>query len=140
MQSLEFDQTVQWVGRGLDVLGIAIIVGGTVTAMIVYAIRFFRDSDRLDAYEQGRRSLGRAILFGLEVFIAGDIIRTVAISPTFQNVGVLGLIVLVRTFLSTTLEVEIEGRWPWQGGESRSLTGAVEARRKTGLKSGEAKK
>jgi hypothetical protein len=59
------------------------------------------------------------ILLGLEFLIAGDIIGTVAISPTFQSVGVLALIVLVRTFLSFSLEVELEGRWPWQAGRDR---------------------
>jgi uncharacterized membrane protein len=59
--------------------------------------------------------VGRAILLGLEFLVGGDIIRTVAVSPTFTSVGVLALIVLVRTFLSFSLEVELDGRWPWQG-------------------------
>lgn len=105
---------IELVGNSLDVLGIAIIVAGTLSALSVYVVRFLQRGDRAFAYQRGRQSLGRAILLGLEVFIAGDIIRTVAISPTFENVGVLALIVLVRTFLSTTLQVEIEGRWPWQ--------------------------
>jgi uncharacterized membrane protein len=62
----------------------------------------------------GRQSLGRVILLGLELLVAADIIRTVATSPTFTSVGVLGLIVVIRTFLSYSLEVEINGRWPWQ--------------------------
>lgn len=59
--------------------------------------------------------MGKSILLGLEVLIAADIIRTVAVSPTIESVAVLGLIVLVRTFLSFSLEVELYGRWPWQG-------------------------
>jgi uncharacterized membrane protein len=66
-----------------------------------------------EVFRAYRRRLGRAILLGLEVLVAADIIRTVAISPTFENVAVLGLIVLIRTFLSFSLEVEIDGRWPW---------------------------
>lgn len=120
---MDYDQAVRLVGSSLDVLAIAVIVGGTLAALLNYAFQllFRRGGDRLMAYQQGRQRLGRAILLGLEIFIAGDIIRTVAISPTFENVGVLGLIVLVRTFLSATLQVEIEGRWPWQeeSGDSR---------------------
>ena len=66
---------------------------------------------RLSRFRQG---LGRAILLGLEFLVAGDIIRTVGVSPTFTSVGVLAIIVLIRTFLSFELELEIDGRWPWQ--------------------------
>jgi uncharacterized membrane protein len=69
------------------------------------------------AYRQYRGDLGRAILLGLEFLVAADIIGTVAVDPTFRSLGVLGLIVLIRTFLSFALEVEIQGRWPWQGRE-----------------------
>ncbi len=62
-----------------------------------------------------RQNLGRAILLGLEFLIAGDIIRTVVVAPTLDNVLILGLIVIIRTFLSVALQLEIEGRWPWQG-------------------------
>lgn len=65
-------------------------------------------------YPWYRRTLGRGILLGLELLVAADIIGTVAIEPTFTNVGILALIVVVRTFLSFTLELEISGRWPWQ--------------------------
>jgi uncharacterized membrane protein len=73
-----------------------------------------RVGDEEDAYRHTRRGIGRAVLLGLELLVAGDIIRTVAISPTFESVGVLAGIVLVRTFLSFTLELEINARWPWQ--------------------------
>ncbi|NYI96980.1 DUF1622 domain-containing protein [Streptomonospora nanhaiensis] len=66
------------------------------------------------AYRPYRQGLGRAILLGLELLVAADIIRTVAVAPTFRSVGVLAGIVLIRTFLSFSLEVELEGRWPWQ--------------------------
>ena len=65
-------------------------------------------------YHRYRKRLGRSILLGLELLVAADIIRTVAVAPTFESVGVLGLIVLIRTFLSFSLELEITGRWPWQ--------------------------
>lgn len=115
---MEYDQVIRLVSSSLDVLAMAVIVGGTLASLVNYVFNLLlhRRDDRLAAYQQGRQSLGRAILLGLEIFIAGDIIRTVAIAPTFDNVGVLGLIVLVRTFLSATLQVEIEGHWPWQEG------------------------
>ncbi|HEX6421248.1 MAG TPA: DUF1622 domain-containing protein, partial [Acidimicrobiales bacterium] len=68
-----------------------------------------------EAYRTARRSIGRSILLGLELLVAGDIIRTVVVDPTFESVGVLAVIVAIRTFLSFTLEVEITSRWPWQG-------------------------
>lgn len=80
-------------------------------ASVLFALR---RSGGLDAFREYRQGLGRAILLGLEILVAADIIRTVAVSPTFQSVGVLAVIVLVRTFLSFSLEVELEGRWPWQ--------------------------
>jgi len=67
------------------------------------------------AYEQYKVYLGKALLLGLEFLVATDIIRTVALEPTLQNVVILGLLVVVRTFLSWSLVVEMEGRWPWQG-------------------------
>lgn len=99
----------------IELVGIAAVILGAGYALI----RFFIDvtppnSERKSAYGQLRRNLGRAILLGLEFLVAGDIIQTVAIEPSFESVGVLGLIVLVRTFLSFSLEVEISGKWPWQ--------------------------
>lgn len=75
---------------------------------------FLRRRHADDAYRSYRQRIGRAILLGLEVLVAADIIRTVAVSPTFESVGVLAIIVAIRTFLSFTLELELSGRWPWQ--------------------------
>ena len=79
--------------------------------------RLSQRQHRSDAYQLYRQNLGRAILLGLEFLVAGDIIRTVAVSPTFRSLGVLAGIVLIRTFLSMALQLEIEGRWPWQRGQ-----------------------
>jgi uncharacterized membrane protein len=79
-----------------------------------------RRKDSLQAYRDLRRDLGKAILVGLEFLVAADIIRSVAVDPTFASIGVLGLIVLIRTFLSWSLEVEINGSWPWQRARSGS--------------------
>jgi uncharacterized membrane protein len=110
---MTLDEVVTAVGKGVDVAGILIIVVGVVAASVVFVRRTNRGRSP-EAYSLYRRSLGRAILVGLEFLVAGDIIRTVAISPTFRSVGVLGGIVVIRTFLSVALQVETEARWPWQ--------------------------
>jgi uncharacterized membrane protein len=97
----------------IESLGIlAIVVGGTIA--VLNFVRALRTTRFLDAYQEFRRSLARAILIGLEFLIAGDIIGTVVVSPTLSNVAVLMAIVAVRTFISMTITVEVEGRWPWQ--------------------------
>jgi uncharacterized membrane protein len=100
---------------GFELTGVLALVVGAIWTGVIFARDYFRDvAARPQAYRQLRQGLGRAILVGLELLVAADIIRTVAVDPTFQSVGVLGLIVVVRTFLSWSLEVEVNGRWPWQ--------------------------
>lgn len=108
MQS--FTQTVELVGKVIDGAGVAVIVIG----LSVAALRFVLGRRAPEAYRRFRQDLGRGILLGLEFLVAADIIRTVAVTPTLEGVLVLGLIVLIRTFLSMALQVELEGRWPWQ--------------------------
>ncbi|MDQ3859075.1 MAG: DUF1622 domain-containing protein [Actinomycetota bacterium] len=110
---MSFTEAVELVAKGIDVAGVVVVVGGIVlaTSLLVTARR---DRSPDDAYRNYRRGLSRAILLGLEFLVAADIIRTVAVSPTFRGVGVLAIIVAIRTFLSMTLELEIEGRWPWE--------------------------
>lgn len=98
----------------LEVIGIGVIVLGAVAASGMFLWQLSRRHEFAQTYRSYRRRLGRAILLGLEFLVGADIIGTVAVQPTFYSVGVLGLIVIVRTFLSFSLEVEIEGRWPWQ--------------------------
>ncbi len=108
---------IGWLTRTVEVAGIAIIVIGAFGALAAFALRFVRragDGERLVG--EFRSNLGRAILLGLEFLVAADIINTVAIEPTLDSLAVLAGIVLIRTFLSFSLEVEIEGRWPWQRG------------------------
>ena len=109
---MQFQEAVELVGKAVDAAGVAVVVVGLAWATIVAATRLIQR--RTEVYEQYRRLLGRSILLGLEFLVAGDIIRTVAIDPTFASVGVLGIIVIIRTFLSFSLELEITGRWPWQ--------------------------
>ncbi len=113
---MTFADFVEHVGKGVDATGIALIVVGVLTASIRFLLRAW--ADLATAYRDYRVALGRAILLGLEFLIAGDIIRTVATSPTFRSVGILGSIVVIRTFLSLALNLEVEGRLPWKRHES----------------------
>jgi uncharacterized membrane protein len=110
----DFKDWVDGVSKVVDAVGVAIVVLGLVVASAMFLSRAL-GSDQFDSvYRSYRQGLGRAILLGLEFLVAADIIRTVAVDPTFQSAGVLALIVLIRTFLSMALQVEIDGRWPWQ--------------------------
>lgn len=115
---MTFSQVVEGVGEGVDAAGITIVVIGVFASSVRFLTHMWRDTNT--AYRLYRVGLGRAILLGLEFLIAGDIIRTVATSPTFRSVGILGTIVLIRTFLSIALTVEVEGRLPWAGGRRGS--------------------
>jgi uncharacterized membrane protein len=105
---------VETTGEVMDVAGVAVVVIGIVAATVVYAVRLARREEAADLYRGYRQTIGRAILLGLEILVAADIIRTVATTPTFRSVGVLAILVGVRTVLSMSLQVELEGRWPWQ--------------------------
>ena len=104
---------LHWTTRGIEVAGILVIVIGTISATISFLRQRLADAGS-EPFHQFRSSLGRSILLGLEFLVAADIINTVAIEPTLESLAVLAGIVLIRTFLSFSLEVEIEGRWPWQ--------------------------
>lgn len=108
---------VDLVGTGLEVLGVAIIAIGAVAALCRGALEGRDASRRADAYRSTRQQIARAILLGLELLVAGDIVRTVAIEPSFVSVGVLALVIIVRTFLSAILTMEIGGRGPWRDRE-----------------------
>ncbi|MCX5097419.1 DUF1622 domain-containing protein [Streptomyces sp. NPDC059441] len=103
---------MEFAGRAVDAAGVAVIVVGMLLATVLAVIRISRR--QADVYRGYRRRVGRSILLGLEFLVAGDIIRTVAVAPTYASVGVLAVIVGIRTFLSFSLELEITGQWPWQ--------------------------
>lgn len=106
---------IEWAALGIEMLGAVIIVAGVLRVAITRGtVRFLLKLDEPGAYESYKHQIGRSLLLGLEFLVAGDVVRTVALEPTLDNVAVLGLLVLVRTFLSWSLTVEIEGRWPWQ--------------------------
>jgi uncharacterized membrane protein len=106
---------IEWAALGIEVLGALVIVAGVLRVAITRGtIRFLFKLDEPGAFGSYKHQMGRSLLLGLEFLVAGDVVRTVALEPTLLNVSVLGLLVLVRTFLSWTLAVEIEGHWPWQ--------------------------
>lgn len=109
---MSFYEIIETVGKVIDGIGVAVIALGAILAGVVTLRKMLRKAG--DAYRFFREQLGRSILLGLEFLVAADIIRTVALTPTWQSVLVLAGIVLIRTFLSFSLEVEISGRWPWQ--------------------------
>jgi uncharacterized membrane protein len=116
---VDFRHIIETVGEFVDFAGVAVMVIGAMVS-IPLALRGHQPrslpagAERLSTYRLYRQLLGRSILLGLELLVAADIIRTVAVTPTFESVGVLAIIVLIRTFLSFSLELEITGRWPWQ--------------------------
>lgn len=115
---MDFQHIIEAVGRYMDAAGVAVMVVGALVS-IPMAVRGYqperaRGLAPFTPYRAYRQLLGRSILLGLELLVAADIIRTVAVTPTFESVGVLAIIVLIRTFLSFSLELEITGRWPWQ--------------------------
>jgi uncharacterized membrane protein len=109
---MSFTEAMEWTSRGFEAVAIVVLVAGFV-AGVVRAYRTRRGGQKEDAYIVLRRYFGRSILLGLEILVAADLIRTVAVDQTWQNVLSLGLIVLIRTFLSFSLEVEMDGVWPW---------------------------
>ena len=110
---MDFDQVISAVVRVVEAAGAAIMVLGGAASMIAAVPAVLRADTRQRAYEELRRNLGRAILLGLEVLIIADIIRTILVDPTPQSVLVLGSIVVIRVLLSFSLEVEMDGVWPW---------------------------
>jgi uncharacterized membrane protein len=111
--SLPFETIVsEWihvVGVGIEIFGVLVIVAG-----IIWSSRYIFESTVASRYDSYKISIGRSLLLGLEVLVAADIVKTIAIELTFASLGLLAGLVLVRTFLSWTLILEIEGRWPWQ--------------------------
>jgi uncharacterized membrane protein len=105
-------EVIEGIGTAIDAIGVSVIAGGAILAVFLTIGRARQQEG--GAYEFFRRRLGRAILLGLEFLVAADIIRTVAVTPTGESVAVLGGIVLIRTFLSFSLQLEMTGAWPWQ--------------------------
>ena len=110
---MTFETAVEWVIRAIEVAGVAVLVTGCLVAAVSYA-RDVQRSGRIVGYKNLRGNIGRTILLGLEILIVADIVLTVAIDSTLESALALGLIVLVRTFLSFSLEIELDGVVPWR--------------------------
>lgn len=115
-RGVEFDEVVNDVVRAIEVVGIGVLVIGAVVAFLTAGRSLLRRPTTTAGrtYDDLRRNLARVILLGLEVLILADIIRTIVVEQTPQSVAVLGVVVLIRIVLSWSLQVEIEGAWPWQ--------------------------
>jgi uncharacterized membrane protein len=109
-----FDQSIGWVAVGIESIAIGIIVVGAIITTVIFLVRVVKEGAFDDCYRRFRSDFGKTILLGLEFLIASDIVGTVAVGPTFRDLGILALLVVIRTFLSFALELEITGRWPWQ--------------------------
>ena len=108
---------LEWIEHAalaIEVLAVAIIAAAILFATLRYLIQSALHPGVESRYQELKISLGKTLLLGLEILVAADIVRTVALEATIQSVTVLGMLVLIRTFLSWALVVELEGRWPWQ--------------------------
>jgi len=105
---------IGWITHAVEIAGIAIIVTGAFGSLAAFLWAMLRGGERRTSVGAFRSNLGQSILLGLEFLVAADIINTVGVEPTLSSLAVLAGIVAIRTFLSFSLEVEIEGRWPWQ--------------------------
>lgn len=112
-----FTDFISYAGYAIEAVGVLVVLVGSCISSVTF-LRTVRQLPEGVAYRTFRQQLGRSIILGLEFLIAGDIIRTVIVSATLENVATLGMIILIRTFLSLTLHLEIEGRWPWQAEKS----------------------
>ncbi len=121
MNMEDVEQILEKFALGVDVAAVAVIILGIVIATGHYIFKLLRKQSAIETFRSYRHALARTLLLSLEFLVAADIVRTVAIDdPSFETIGVLGLIILIRTFLGWALEVEINGRWPWQAFNSDS--------------------
>jgi len=115
---------IKTISLWIEYLAVAIIVGKVAYSTARYfAFLIMKRNAQGANYLEYKHTLGRALLLGLEILVAADVIRTVALEPTWDNVASLGLLVVVRTFLSWSLVVEIEGRWPWRPAHTGAESG-----------------
>jgi uncharacterized membrane protein len=119
-----FESRMDDIAKAFEAAGVAVLIVGILTGF-ARAARDLLGDHRTDTYERLRSFVGRSILLGLEILVAADLIRTVAVDPSLENVGVLALIVLIRTFLSFSLDIEIDGRLPWHARAEPTATRAA---------------
>jgi uncharacterized membrane protein len=112
------------VAEAFEALGVLVLALGTIWSFVAAGLTWHRSRQSAAAISLLRQALGGTLLLGLEILVAADLVRTIAVAPTLSNVLILGLIVLIRTFLSFSLEIEIDGTLPWRRGMLAGPTGA----------------
>jgi uncharacterized membrane protein len=120
---MSLEEVMERVVEGFEIVGVAVLVIGSIAAFAAYALALAR-GERAAAFERVRLGVGRSILLGLEVLIIADIVETITIDLTLESAFTLGLIVLIRTFLSFSLEIELEGVVPWRRAQARRSSGS----------------
>ena len=113
-----FHKWIEFVALGMEAVAVAVIVIAFLSGSVLFLVHYGQRA--VNAYQSYKVLLGRSLLLGLEFLVAADVIRTVALEPTMQNIVILGALIVIRTFLSWSLVVEMEGRWPWSGAEGRN--------------------
>ena len=113
---MTFAEVMEHVAQAFEGLGVFVLAAGTLWSFLLAGLSWRRSGPEGQVYTVLRRALGGTLLLGLEILVAADLVRTIAVAPTVDNVLTLGLIVLIRTFLSFSLEIEITGAPPWRRG------------------------
>jgi uncharacterized membrane protein len=131
-EGVTFTAVMEHAAQAFEAAGVLVLVVGLVWSLVLAVSVWRRDRDGHAGYAALRRAFGAVLLLGLEILVAADLIRTVAVTPTLESVGVLGLIVLIRTFLSFSLEIEIEGTPPWRRAARSGATRVAQAARAYG--------
>lgn len=116
---MSFHSVVESIALVVESIGVLVLVGGLAYGVFSF-LQGVRSEEDISAYAWFRRELGRTIILGLEILVIGDIIYTIASPLSFESLGVLGLLILIRSFLSIQIEMELDGRWPWNRGTSRT--------------------
>lgn len=119
---MTFTEVMDHVAQAFEALGALVLSGGALWSFLIGAMAWRRSGNGRQAYALLRRTLGGSLLLGLEVLVAADLVRTIAVAPTLDNVLILGIIVLIRTFLSFSLETEITGVLPWRRGSGNAAS------------------
>ena len=114
-----FHDAMETVVRGFEIAGVVVLTIGSLWALAAGGLGVLR-GERSAVYERARHDIGRSILLGLEILIIADIVQTITIDPTLESAATLGVIVFVRTFLSFSLEIELEGVLPWRRSPTRA--------------------
>jgi uncharacterized membrane protein len=120
---MTFEQVMEWAAKAFEIVGVAILVVGGAWAFIETIVARLRGGERGSAFVTVRRTLGRAILLGLEFLVVADIIRTIVVEPTLSSALSLGIIVVVRVLLSFAIDIEVDGRVPWRAAEASARAG-----------------